>query len=263
MTASKKCRPCTGRSKTCVRLTSSWQIARRWSYPAARSAGVIGHGSRCDQRSKKAWTSAGPSASQAACKRGGVGAGEKPIVEALKANAIAAEALLHPLVAVETELDGIGQVGADLQERRPPVAIVDVEVVVVDGDRLAREVKHGRVAPARPFVRFERSHLLLRDADEHDALAGGEARAVRSPRRRPCSRRARTARCRDAAPPQTPDGRDEAIVAGFEQGRRRHGIARDSRGGSSTGRRRSAAWAYRRADTRGRCSGLRATRGDG
>ena len=31
MTASKKCRPCTGRSKTWVRLTSSWQIARRWS----------------------------------------------------------------------------------------------------------------------------------------------------------------------------------------------------------------------------------------
>ena len=44
---------------------------------------------------------------------GGVGAREKPIVEALKANAIATETLLDPLMTVETELHGIGQVRAD------------------------------------------------------------------------------------------------------------------------------------------------------
>ena len=47
---------------------------------------------------------------------GRVGAGEKAIVEARTANAIATEALLDPLMTVETELHRIGQVRADFQK---------------------------------------------------------------------------------------------------------------------------------------------------
>jgi len=92
---------------------------------------------------------------------GGVGARKEPIVEALEANAIAAEALLHPLMAVETELHRIREIGADLEKGGPPVTVLDVEVVMIDGHRLPREVKDGCVATALAFVRFERSHLLL------------------------------------------------------------------------------------------------------
>src|SRR5712691_11149578 len=156
---------------------------------------------------------------------GGVGAGEKPIVEALEANAIATEALLDPLVTVETELHGIGQVRADFQKRRPPVLIVHVEVIVVDGNRLPRKIKHRRVALALSLVGFEGPHLLLRDADEHDALAGGEPRAVF------CHALVFALAALEGHDLETLrrrkllNGRDEAIVAGFEQGWRRHGIA--------------------------------------
>src|SRR3970282_953165 len=94
----------------------------------------------------------------------GIGAGEKSIVEAFEANAIATEALLDPLMTVETELHGIGQIRADFQKRRPPVLIVHVEVIVVDGNRLPRKIEHGRPALALPLVGFEGPHLLLRDA---------------------------------------------------------------------------------------------------
>ena len=90
----------------------------------------------------------------------------------LKANAIAAEALLRPLMAVQTQLQGIRQIGADFEKRRPPLTIVYVEVIVVDGHRLPREFEHGGPAVALPFVRLERPHLLLRHADDHDPFAG-------------------------------------------------------------------------------------------
>src|SRR5437899_8730440 len=81
-------------------------------------------------------------------ERGGVGAGEEAVVETFKANAIAAQALLHPLMAVQTQLHRIRQIRADFEKRRPPVSILHVEVIVVDGHRLPREVEHGRPAVA-------------------------------------------------------------------------------------------------------------------
>jgi hypothetical protein len=141
----------------------------------------------------------------------------------LKANAIATETLLDPLMTVETELHGIGQVRADFQKRWSPVLIVHVKVIVIDGDRLPRKIKHGR--PALAPVRFERPHLLLRNADEYDAFVGGESRAVfrhtlvlalTTLERHDLE----TLCCRKLL-----NGRDEAIVAGFAEGRRRHGIA--------------------------------------
>jgi hypothetical protein len=92
---------------------------------------------------------------------------------------VAAEPLFHPLVTVETALHWIREVRADLQERGAPRAIVDVEVVVINGDGLARKIEHRRVAAALPLVRFEGAHLFLRDANHDDTFAGGEACAVR------------------------------------------------------------------------------------
>ena len=81
---------------------------------------------------------------------GGVGTREEAVVETLEPNALAAEVLLDPLVAVETELHGIRQVGADLEKAGTPVAVVDVEVVVIDRDPLAGEVEGD--LPARSGV---------------------------------------------------------------------------------------------------------------
>ena len=92
----------------------------------------------------------------------------KAVVQALEANAIAAEPLLDPLMAVETELDRVGQIRADLEECRPPLAVVDIEVVLIDGDRLPRKVKRDGLPRPAPLLRFERPHLLLRDAQDHD-----------------------------------------------------------------------------------------------
>src|ERR1700724_2985322 len=58
--------------------------------------------------------------------------GEKTVVEALEADPFSAQLLLDPLVAVEAELPRVGQIGADLDECRPPVRILEVEVELVD-----------------------------------------------------------------------------------------------------------------------------------
>ena len=86
-------------------------------------------------------------------ERLGVGAGQEAVVEAFEPDAIPPEALLDPLVAIETALHGVREVRADLEARGAPVTIVDVEVVLIDGDRLAREVEHGRMAATLPCAR--------------------------------------------------------------------------------------------------------------
>src|SRR5262249_16212074 len=55
-------------------------------------------------------------------QHGGVGAGEKPIVETLEADPLAPQPLLHPLVPVETQLHRVRQVGPNLEERSGPLA---------------------------------------------------------------------------------------------------------------------------------------------
>src|SRR5207245_5203617 len=111
-------------------------------------------------------------------ERGGVGAGEEAVVETFKANAIAAQALLHPLMTVQTQLHRIRQIRTDFEKRRPPVSILHVEVIVVDGHRLAPRVEPGRSAVALPFMGLEGPHLFLSHADDDDAFAGGESGAV-------------------------------------------------------------------------------------
>jgi hypothetical protein len=82
-------------------------------------------------------------------------------------------------MAVETELHRIREIAADLEQGGPPVAVLDVEVVMIDGHRLPREIKDGCVATALAFVRFERSHLLLGDANIVVFPDGRAAAAIR------------------------------------------------------------------------------------
>jgi len=121
----------------------------------------------------------GPQRIAGGWQRDGIGTREKPVVERLEPNALATQLLLHPFVAVETEFHRIRQIGADLHERRTPVAIVDVEVVLIDRDPLARELEADLDAGTRLLMGFfKRAHLLLRDAEHDDALASREARAM-------------------------------------------------------------------------------------
>src|SRR4029450_4668203 len=70
------------------------------------------------------------------------------------------------------------QIGADLEERRPPLAVVDVEVVVIDRDGLARKVEGDLRPGPRALLRLERAHFLLRHANDDDALATCDAPAI-------------------------------------------------------------------------------------
>ena len=129
-------------------------------------------------------------------------------------------------LAIEAEFHGVRQIGANLHERRTPVAILDVEVVLIDRDPLARELEADLDAGACLLLGFERAHLLLCDAEHDDALVGREVGAVgRGDRifvltglkvhdrnRVPCHKLL--------------DRGDEAVVHGLEQGGRGIGCPR-------------------------------------
>src|SRR5262249_24772855 len=108
-----------------------------------------------------------------------IGTGEKPVVETLEAHVLATQLLFHPLMAVETELHWVRQIRADLHEGRTPVAIVDVEVVLIDRHGLTRKFEADLHARAGVLVGLEGALLLLRDAEQNNALASGELGAMR------------------------------------------------------------------------------------
>src|SRR5919109_4035353 len=64
-------------------------------------------------------------AERVACllQRLGIRTRQKTVIEAFEAHAVAAEPLLDPLMAIETQLYRIRKIRADLQERRAPVAV--------------------------------------------------------------------------------------------------------------------------------------------
>ena len=78
---------------------------------------------------------------------GWVGAREDAIVETVERDALPPQLLLDPLVAVEAQLDRIREIRPKFDKRRAPVRILDVEVVVIDRDRLPGEVERHRRAP--------------------------------------------------------------------------------------------------------------------
>jgi hypothetical protein len=108
----------------------------------------------------------------------GVGTREEAVVETVKGHVGAPQLLLHPLVAVEAQLDRIGQIRPKLDERRAPLRILDVEVVMIDGHPLPREVEGDATLRARSLVRLERPHLFLRHADHHHALGDRSTRPI-------------------------------------------------------------------------------------
>src|SRR5262249_53595196 len=112
-------------------------------------------------------------------KRSRIPTGEKPVVETLEAHALATQLLFDPFMAIQTEFHGVREVGADLHERRTPVAIVEVEVVLIDRYRLAGELEADLHAWAGLFMGLEGAHFFLGDAEHDHTLAGGEVRAVR------------------------------------------------------------------------------------
>ncbi len=79
----------------------------------------------------------------------GVGAREKAIVETVERDPLPPQLLLHPLVAVEAQLDRIREIRPKLEKGWAPVRILNVEVVVIDRDRLPREVERHSLAPTR------------------------------------------------------------------------------------------------------------------
>src|SRR5262249_13667683 len=100
-----------------------------------------------------------------------VGAGAETVVERLERQARLLGLPLCPLVPVEAQPEREGSVGAGLDERRPPLAVADVEVVVVDEHALAAEAEvRMAVAAALPPAAPGR-RLLLRDPDQDDAEA--------------------------------------------------------------------------------------------
>src|SRR2546426_99556 len=84
-----------------------------------------------------------------------------PGVEARKPDALPAQVLLHPLVPIETQLDGIRDVRADLQKGGTPVSVVDVEIEVFDRNSLPGEVEDHTPRRGAAFVGFEGAHLFL------------------------------------------------------------------------------------------------------
>src|SRR6266568_721317 len=104
-------------------------------------------------------------------------AGQETVVQRLEPEVLLSQPLLHPFVSVQAELDRVRQVGADLEEGGPPLRVLDIEVVVLHENRLAREVEERHMIPAA-LAGPERPRPLLRHHDQDDAFATLETHAM-------------------------------------------------------------------------------------
>ena len=204
--ASKNARPLRGAGRTpCVRDTSICRIDNSHQYPAARSAGVSGTGSRASQRSKKRLDLDRAEPVTDRLQRGRVVAARRNRSPGRPADPGLGGLPFRPLVAVQPYLDRIREVGADLDERRPELVVPDIEVVAGDpplgpvpaemrrptvaglGDgagrdplELLRPADRRHPGPARPRLPSQiRLHLLdlaltLAELDHRDLVAVGE-----------------------------------------------------------------------------------------
>ena len=101
----------------------------------------------------------------------GLIAGAKAVVQRCELDPFAGGLALGELVSVEVDPHRVWRVSVGLDERRTPLRIEDVEVVVVDEHGLAGELEMrvcviAAIAPAAP-----RPRLLLRDAEHHHPAA--------------------------------------------------------------------------------------------
>ena len=105
----------------------------------------------------------------------GVGARPDAVVERFVGNAALGELPFEPLVPVQTDLHGIGKVGAELDEQRAEVPVEEVDIVVVDRGRRADNPGIGRPVVGIPsLLGAEDTGLLLSLADEEHAFVAGE-----------------------------------------------------------------------------------------
>jgi hypothetical protein len=128
-------------------------------------------------------------------------------------------------MTVETEFHGVRQIRADLHERRTPVAIVNIEVVLIDPHGLARELEADLHARPGLLMGFEGPHFFLSDVKHDDALAGGEVSAVRRGDRVFVLTGLKVHDRNRLACDKLLDGRHEAIVHRLEQRGRRNRIS--------------------------------------
>jgi len=108
-----------------------------------------------------------------------VGARQDPVVEGLEGDPPLRQLPLHVLVAVEAELGGVGEVGAELQEERPEVPIHGIEVKVINHGRRAHQPGIGLPGHRVPaLLGADHRRLFLGPPHEHHALRSGEALQV-------------------------------------------------------------------------------------
>jgi hypothetical protein len=105
---------------------------------------------------------------------GRVGAAQQAVVERLEADALPVELTLEVFMPVHTQLAGVREVRAELQEERAEVTINGVDVVLVDHGRRAGQPGIRLPVGPPPLLRPVDRRLLLRLADEQHAL--GRAR---------------------------------------------------------------------------------------
>ena len=127
--ASKNARARRGASNTRVRETSTWRMEISHQYPARWSAGPKGSGRRCSHRWANTSMVPGCSRSQISCNAAGSSQAANPLDSSVNAIPALGGLPLGPLVAVDPDLGRVGEVGADLDERRAEVLVPQVEVV--------------------------------------------------------------------------------------------------------------------------------------
>src|SRR6185295_4004037 len=82
-------------------------------------------------------------------------------------------------MAIQAQLDRVRQVGADFEERRPPVAILEIKVEMVDEDGLPGEVETDASGGRRTLLALERGAPLLSHPKENHSLLTGVGLAHR------------------------------------------------------------------------------------
>src|SRR4029453_2747990 len=154
-----------------------------------------------------------------------IGAREKAVVETREGDVGAAQVLFRPLVPVQTQLDRIRDIGADLDERRTPLRVLHVEIVVIHGDRLPREIERHAPLRANAFVSLERARLFLRHTDDHHAVLAAEASTMGGNDRIFVLPRLEFDEGYRGVDRKGLDGVDEPIMHRTKQRRRRDGLA--------------------------------------
>src|SRR5579871_2154041 len=106
----------------------------------------------------------------------GIGTGKDAVVEGLEGNALLGQLAFDVLVAVNTELGVVREVGAELEEERAEVLVDAVKVKLVDHGRGAHDpgVRLARLG-VLALLGAQDGGLLLSLADEADAFAALEA----------------------------------------------------------------------------------------